>query len=138
MRSKRSLGTSANCSVGTASIERTAPSAVAPRNTDAGSPDGSACYDGSVTVKRFHWLILVLLTAWVILGPVGMAFDSCAAMMALCDGGPCGAVSAVTDATPSLAPPTSLTVAVVLRSKQFTPVPRSALEPPPKLVRLSS
>jgi hypothetical protein len=91
----------------------------------------------AVKVGRFQWLILVLLTAWVILGPVGMAFDSCAAMMTLCDGGPCGVVSAVTDAAPSLAPPTSLTVAVVSRSTPFTPVPRSALEPPPKFVRLS-
>jgi len=90
----------------------------------------------AVKVGRFQWLILVLLTAWVILGPVGMAFDSCAAMMALCDGGPCGVVSAVTDAAPSLAPPTSLTVAVVSRSEQFTLVHRSALEPPPKFVRL--
>ena len=90
----------------------------------------------SVKVGRFQWLAVVLLAAWVILGPVGMAFDSCAAMMALCDGSPCGAVSAVTDASPSLAPPTSLTVAAVSGSEQFTPVPRSALEPPPKFVRL--
>ena len=92
----------------------------------------------AVKVGRFHWLILVLLTAWVILGPVGMAFDSCAAMMVLCDGGPCGVVSAVTDAAPSLAPPTSLMIAVAPRSEWFTPVPQSALEPPPKFVRLSS
>ena len=91
-----------------------------------------------VNVRRFQWLTVVLLAAWVILGPVGMAFDSCAAMMALCDGGPCGAVSAVTDAAPSLAPPTSLTVAVVSCSEQLAPVSRSALEPPPKFVRLSS
>ena len=89
-------------------------------------------------VKRFPWLTLVLLMTWVILGPVGMAFDSCAAMMALCDGGPCGVVSAVTDAAPSLAPPTALTVAVVSSSEQFAPVPPSALEPPPKFVRLSA
>jgi hypothetical protein len=81
-------------------------------------------------------LTLALLTAWVILGPVGMAFDSCAAMMALCDGGPCGVVSAVTDAAPSLAPPTSLMIAVTPRSEWFTPLPQSALEPPPKFVRL--
>lgn len=92
----------------------------------------------AMALGRFRWLTLALLMAWVILGPVGMAFDSCAAMMALCDGGPCGAVSAVTDAAPSLAPPTPLTVAVVSRSEQFTPVPRSALEPPPKFVRLSA
>ena len=92
-----------------------------------------------VTVKcgRVQWLTLALLTAWMILGPVGMAFDACAAMMALCDGGPCSVVSAVTDAAPALAPPTSLTVAMASRSEQFTPVPRSALEPPPKFVRLS-
>ncbi len=105
------------------------------------TPEGpTAARVTMIAVKRgrVQWLTLVLLTAWVILGPVGMAFDACAAMMALCgDGGPCGAVSAVTDAAPSLAPPTSLTVALVSRSKQFTPVPRSALEPPPKFVRLS-
>jgi hypothetical protein len=87
---------------------------------------------------RSRWLILMVLAAWVILGPVGMAFDSCAAMMTLCDGGPCGAVSAVTDAAPSFAPPVALTIAVVSPPKQFTPVPRSTLEPPPKSVRLSA
>ena len=89
-------------------------------------------------LARFQWLTLVLLMAWMILGPVGMAFDSCAAMMVLCDGGPCGVVSAVTDAAPSLAPPTALTAAVVSRSEQFAPVSSSALEPPPKFVRLSA
>ena len=91
-----------------------------------------------MTLGRSRWLILVVLTAWVILGPVGMAFDSCAAMMALCDGGPCGAVSAVTDAAPSFAPPVALTAAVMSPPMQFTPIPRSALEPPPKSVRLSA
>jgi len=85
-----------------------------------------------------RWLILVVLTAWVILGPVGMAFDSCTAMMMLCDGGPCGAVSAVTNTAPSFAPPVALTIAVVSPPKQFTPIPRSALEPPPKSVRFSA
>jgi hypothetical protein len=88
--------------------------------------------------SRSRWLILVVLTAWVILGPVGMAFDSCAAMMTLCDGGPCGAVSAVTDSAPSFAPPIALTTALVSPPKQFTPIPRSTLEPPPKFVRLSA
>ncbi len=87
--------------------------------------------------RRARWLTLALLAAWLILGPVGMAFDSCAAMMALCDGGPCGAVSAVTDAAPSFAPPIPLTLTVMSPPKHVTPVPPSALEPPPKLVRLS-
>lgn len=92
----------------------------------------------AMTLGRFRWLALALLTAWVILGPVGMAFDSCAAMMALCDGGPCGVVSVVTDAAPSFGPPMPGTIIVVSRLDQFTPVPRSALEPPPKSGRLSA
>jgi hypothetical protein len=92
----------------------------------------------AMTVGRSRWLILVVLTAWVILGPVGMAFDSCAAMMTLCDEGPCGAVSAVTDTAPSFAPPIALTTALVSPLTQFTPVPRSTVEPPPKFVRLSA
>ena len=90
-----------------------------------------------MTFGRSRWLIWVVLTAWVILGPVGMAFDSCAAMMALCDGGPCGAVSAVTDAAPSFAPPIAVMIAEISPPREFTPVPRSTLEPPPKFVRLS-
>ena len=86
----------------------------------------------------YRWLTLVVLVAWVILGPVGMAFESCAAMMLLCDGGPCGAVSAVTDATPTLAPPMALTAAVIPTLTPFTPVAPSSLEPPPKSVRLSA
>jgi hypothetical protein len=91
-----------------------------------------------MVVGRSRWLTLVVLAAWVILGPVGMAFDSCAAMMVLCDGGPCGAVSAVTGAVPSFAPPVALTMAVMSSPRSFTPIPRSALEPPPKFVRLSA
>ena len=91
-----------------------------------------------MTLGRFRWLTLVLLTAWMILGPVGMAFDSCATMMALCDGGPCGVVSAVTDASPSFGPPMPGTIIVVSRLDQFILVPRSALEPPPKSGRLSA
>ncbi len=93
---------------------------------------------GAVKGRHFEWLTLVVLMAWLVLGPVGMAFDSCVAMMALCDGGPCGVVSAVTDAAPSLAPPTALTIVVVAPSKQLSPVSSSALEPPPKFVRLSA
>jgi hypothetical protein len=92
----------------------------------------------AMTLGRSRWLILAVLTAWVILGPIGMAFDSCAAMMTLCDGGPCGAVSAVTDAAPFFAPPAALTIALITPPTQFTPIPRSTLDPPPKFVRLSA
>lgn len=92
----------------------------------------------AMALGRSRLLMLTVLMAWVILGPVGMAFDSCAAMMTLCDGGPCGVVSAVTDAAPSFVPPTALTAAVMSPPMQFTPIPRSALEPPPKFARLSA
>jgi len=91
-----------------------------------------------MTPGRSRWLILVVLTAWVILGPVGMAFDSCAAMMTLCDGSPCGVVSAVTGAAPSFVPPTALTMAVISPRTEVVPIPRSTLEPPPRFVRLSA
>ena len=81
-----------------------------------------------------RWLTLVLIAAWVVLGPIGMAFDACVAMMALCDGGPCGAVCAVTDAAATFAPPVPLTLALVPTPESFTPVAPSALEPPPKFV----
>ena len=86
----------------------------------------------------YRWLTLLLLVAWVILGPVGMAFESCAAMMLLCDGGPCGAVSAVTDATLTLAPPMPLTAAVIMTLVLSTPLAPSSHEPPPKPVRLAA
>jgi len=92
----------------------------------------------AMTRRRSRWLTLVLLAAWVFLGPVGMAFDACAAMMALCDGGPCGVVSAVTAAAPSFSPPTALSIAVPLFPEHPTSIVRSGLEPPPKPVRLSA
>ena len=88
--------------------------------------------------RPYRWLTLLVLVAWVILGPVGMAFESCTAMMLLCDGGPCGAVSAVTDATPNVTPPMPLMAAVIMTSAPFTPVAPFSHEPPPKSVRLSA
>jgi hypothetical protein len=92
----------------------------------------------AMTGGRSRWLILAVLMAWVILGPIGMAFDSCAAMMTLCDGGPCGAVSAVPSSAPSFAPPIAMTTALVSPPKLFTPIPRATVEPPAKFVRLSA
>jgi hypothetical protein len=90
-----------------------------------------------VMVNR-RWLTLILLVAWVFLGPVGMAFDACAAMMALCDGGSCGVVSAVAQSTPSFPPPAALMLVVAAAPDSVTPLGPSALEPPPKSVRLSA
>ena len=90
----------------------------------------------SMVTGRHRWLTLVLLAAWVLLGPVGMAFDSCAAMMALCDGVPCGVVSAVINAAPSFAPPALVMLAVVATAETIPLLKPAALEPPPKFVRL--
>ena len=84
-----------------------------------------------------RWVILGLLIAWVVLGPIGTAFDACGAMMALCEI-PCGAPSALFDATPTLAPLT--VVAALLRGAPSHPpaVGHRALEPPPKPLGLSA
>ena len=89
---------------------------------------------------RFRWLMFALLAAWLLLGPVGMAFDSCTAMMALslCDGSPCGVLYAVAETSRSLIGPAAFSEATAPRPEHPATVVRSALEPPPKLVRLSA
>ena len=83
-----------------------------------------------------RWLLLLILVAWIILGPIGMAFESCAAMMMLCDGGPCGAVTALVNTTPTMAAPVSLFDTPSIMAQRPLSVSRSAVEPPPKPVRL--
>jgi hypothetical protein len=84
-----------------------------------------------------RYLVLGLLIAWVLLGPVGMAFDACGAMMVLCEI-PCGAPSAMLDTAPTLAPLAA--VALALQPARTNPpaVKPGALEPPPKSLRLSA
>ena len=80
-------------------------------------------------------LITVVLALWVVSGPVGMAFDGCAMMGAMCEA-PCGVSSyiagpVVTDlarlqplaylATPSTAQPP------IVSASPLTPPPKSAL-----------
>ena len=132
------------CRAGTDLIHRgqsTAPT----RSAGAVGPAGTArlrlltaCYDDAVVVSHRRWLAVFVLIGWVLLGPIGMAFDSCAAMMALCDGGPCGVVSAVSTASPSLAPPTALTTVPAPAPEHFVAVHRPALKPPPKPIHLSA
>ena len=88
--------------------------------------------------RRSRWLTLLLLVAWVILGPIGMAFGSCGAMMALCDGSPCGVVTALMGTTPTVATPAPLPEALPLIAQHLITVPGSASEPPPKPLRLSA
>ena len=84
-----------------------------------------------------RWVILGLLVAWVLLGPIGTAFGTCGAMMALCEI-PCGAPSAMMDVAPILSP-----LAVIALVTPGTPehppaVEPRALEPPPKPLGLSA
>ena len=88
--------------------------------------------------RHSRWLVLLTLTAWVILGPVGMAFGSCGAMMLLCDGSPCGVVTALMGTTPTVDTPVPLADAPPMLAQHPIAVLHSALEPPPKLVRLSA
>jgi hypothetical protein len=70
-------------------------------------------------MKGRHFLGLVLLAAWVLLGPVAMAFDGCAAMMAACDL-PCAAAACLVSAPEPLATPE--TVAAVAPRAESTAV----------------
>ena len=88
--------------------------------------------------RHSRWLTVLILVAWVVLGPIGMAFGSCGAMMALCDGSPCGVVTALMGTTPAVATPVPLAEAPPMLSQHPIAVLRSALEPPPKPVRLSA
>ena len=89
-------------------------------------------------MRRRRLLGLAVLLLWIVLGPIGMAFDGCAAMMALCDGGPCGVVAAVTEAHPTLGPPDVLAVVDPPVRAPLPAVAVRALEPPPKSFRLSA
>lgn len=74
-----------------------------------------------------------MLVAWVLLGPIAMAFDDCPAMMSMCEG-PCGVLTYVVYAPPSVTAPTSVT-AVSPTATRTLPAPVvTALDPPPKLV----
>jgi hypothetical protein len=89
----------------------------------------------SISARRL--LVFATLVAWVLLGPIGMSFDTCAAMMALCDG-PCGVVSAITFVVPILPVPTLVTNLAPDVADHLPLVRAHALEPPPKLLALSA
>jgi hypothetical protein len=80
-------------------------------------------------------MIVITLAVWLISGPVGMAFDGCAMMGAMCEA-PCGAMfQIVTPAAPdlvSLSPASYLDSPlderpVVLSLRPPAPPPKSAL-----------
>ena len=83
------------------------------------------------------WQVLLILVAWIVLGPIGMAFDSCGAMMALCDGAACGVVAAVT-AAPALAVPAALVARSFPPPDPLPGITARAFELPPKFAPLSA
>ena len=84
---------------------------------------------------RNRWVTFVLLAAWLMLGPIGMAF-ACGAMMALCDV-PCGAPSVLLDTVPTLSP-LALVAMLAATTPGHSPLVRlHALDPPPRLLVLS-
>lgn len=83
-----------------------------------------------------RWLVLLTLAAWILLGPIGMAFGSCGAMMLLCDGSPCGVVTALMGTIPTVDTPVPLAHGIPTLAQHPITAPHFALEPPPKPARL--
>lgn len=78
-------------------------------------------------------VIVFVLVAWVLLGPIAMAFDDCPAMMSMCEG-PCGVLTYVVYAPPSVIPPAPVTAASPTATRTLPAVVLTALDPPPRLV----
>ena len=85
-------------------------------------------------LKRPHrpFIVLVLM-AWLLLGPIAMAFADCPAMMSMCEG-PCGALTYVVYAPPRVTIPMAVTAVSPPATDTLPAVVVTALDPPPKLV----
>jgi hypothetical protein len=83
-------------------------------------------------------LIALMLTLWAVSGPVGMAFDGCAMMGALCEA-PCGVVSYITGpVVTSLALLQPLAYLESPATHQPAIISARPLTPPPKSTILSA
>ena len=80
--------------------------------------------------RRFVVLVLV---AWVLLGPISMAFDDCPAMMSMCEG-PCGIITYVVYAAPTVPAPMMIAAVEPPITRTLPAVVVTALDPPPKSV----
>ncbi len=78
-------------------------------------------------------LVVLVLVAWVLLGPIAMAFDDCPAMMSMCEG-PCGVLTYVVYALPSVTAPAAMTAVSATVTRTLPAAVVTALDPPPKLV----
>lgn len=82
-------------------------------------------------------LVVLVVIAWFVMGPLAMAFDGCAVMGAMCEG-PCGISSCAVfppgpPATPAIVAYLDLPAPEQPGSGSLT-----ALEPPPKLPPLAA
>jgi hypothetical protein len=85
-------------------------------------------------VSRLRRLtVLLVLVAWVLLGPIAMAFDDCPAMMSMCEG-PCGVLTYVVYAAPTVSAPTMVAPVESPIARTLPAVVVTALDPPPKSV----
>ena len=77
-------------------------------------------------------LALLILTLWVLLGPIAMAFDGCLLMGAMCDGGPCATSSSTVFAPAPLIGLEPIGLLAQAPSPSLPPNSFASLEPPPK------
>jgi len=84
------------------------------------------------------FLIALTLVLWVVSGPVGMAFDSCAMMGAMCEA-PCGVLSyLVAPGVVGLSSPQLLAYLESVSPEQPALISVGPLTPPPKSPLLSA
>ncbi|PWU19516.1 MAG: hypothetical protein C5B48_13430 [Candidatus Rokuibacteriota bacterium] len=77
-------------------------------------------------------LALGVLTFWVLLGPIGMAFDGCLLMGTMCDGGPCANFSSTVFAPPPVIDPGPVGFVAATPSLGLPANSFASPEPPPK------
>ena len=83
------------------------------------------------TMNERRVVILAVLLAWVMLGPVAMAFGACGVMGLSCEG-PCGASSCVTGDLPLAGLSLVESSATGLPDQNWAARSPAAPEPPPK------
>jgi hypothetical protein len=74
---------------------------------------------------------MLVLIAWVLLGPIAMAFGACGILGVTCDA-PCGAPSCVVQASPPGGPTERVSSVSASPEEHVTPRTPATLEPPPK------
>jgi hypothetical protein len=77
-------------------------------------------------------LALAVLTLWILLGPIAMAFDGCLLMGTLCDGGPCANFSSTVFTPAPLIGPGPIGLLAAAPPLALPANSAASLEPPPK------